>query len=121
MLSSILFILCVALNTWLIWLCLSAPLRAAVGAFLGGLRRVPPYLARPLGPTREKALRLRTLRLLQQSGLLMAGIAGIAVLYLPSMLFAAWRTTLADAFLSIEALFGMLVGAASIGWRGRRP
>lgn len=120
MLLSILFFLCVALNTCMIWFCLSRPLLAGITGLGAGLLRVRRYFIVPLTEIRERALRRRASMLLRQLGVVILGLAGIVMFYAPSMLFAHFRSSLAAAFYSPEALAGMLVGAAAIGWRHRR-
>ncbi len=120
MLLSLVFFICVALNTCLIWFCLSRPLRAGIADLGTGLLRTRRYFTLPLSEAREWALRRRTLLLLRQLGVLMLGFAAVVVFYGPSMLFAFYRSGLSAAFLSPEALAGMLAGAAVIAWRGRR-
>lgn len=119
MLLSLLFFLCIALNTCLIWFFLCRPLRAVVAGFGTGLLRTRRYLTQPLGETRERALRRRTLLLLRQLGLLILGCAAVVLCYSPSMLFAHYRYGLSAAFVSPEALAGMLAAAAAIAWFGR--
>ena len=119
MLSSILLLICVALNAWLIWICLAAMIGAGVGGLTTGLLRTRLYFKTTLTRARERALRRRTWLLLRQTGLLALVLVGGAVLYLPSMLFACYRSSLSDAFVSPEALAGML-SAVAIGWRRRK-
>ena len=120
MLLSVLFFLCVALNTGLIWFCLSRALLGGITGLGAGLLRIRRYFTLPLSETREKALRRRTSILLRQLGVVLVGLAGVVLLYTPSMLFAHYRSSLSAAFYSPEALAGMLVGAAAIAWRRRR-
>ena len=119
MLLSLLFFGCVALNTCLIWFCLYPPLRAGIAGLVTGWLRTRRYFALPLTETREWALRRRTLLLLRRLGVVMLCLAAVAMLYAPSMLFAFYRSGLSAAFLSPEALGGMLAGAAAIAWSGR--
>ena len=119
MLSSLLFVICVGLNCWLIWRCLSRPLRTAISELGVGLLRTRRYFSRPLTEIREQALRRRTGMLLRHLGVVILILVGIVVLYSPSMVFAHYRAGVATAFYSLEALIGMLVAAVFIGWRGR--
>lgn len=119
MLSSALFFLCVALNAGLIWVYLSRRVGAGIGRLVAALSRTRLYFKSPLTPLREQALRRRTGLLLRQLAAVILGLAVIVILYLPSMLFAIYRSNLADAFVSLEALAAMIAAAAAIGWRRR--
>ena len=120
MLLSILFFLCVALNVFMIWLCLSRPLLAGMTGLGDGLLRVRRYFIVPLSEIRERALRRRVSLLLRQLGVAILALAGSVMCYAPSMLFAHFRWSLDAAFYSPEALAGMLLGVAAIGWRHHR-
>lgn len=120
MLLSILFFLCVAVNTWIAWYCLSRLLLTGITGLGAGLLRVRRYFVVPLSEIRERALRRRVSLLLRQLGVVLLGLAAIVIFYAPSMLFAHFRSGFDAAFYSPEALAGMLVGAAAIGWRRRR-
>ena len=119
MLSSLLFFIVVALNVGLIGVFLLAPLRAGCSGLFSGLTRSRRYTRARLTGLREKALRARTLRLMRQVGVVVMCLAGVLVSYLPSMLFAVYRSSLEMAFYSVEALAGMLAGALFIYLRGR--
>ena len=121
MLLSVLFFLCVGLNTGLIWFCLFRPLRIGLTGLRADLLRSRRYFRRPLTETREKALRHRTLLLLRRLGAVILGFAAVLVFYTPSMLFAHYRSSISAAFYSLEALAGMLLGVAIIAWSGRKP
>ena len=120
MLLSLLFFVCVALNICLIWFCLYPRLRTGIVGFGIGLLRTRRYFTLPLNETREWALRRRTLLLLRQLGIIVLGFAAVVAFYSPSMLFALYHSGLSAAFFSLEALSGMLAGAAVIAWSGRR-
>ena len=46
-------------------------------------------------------------------------LAGAAVGYVPSVLVAHYRSSPVDALVAPEALAGMLLAGAAIGWRRR--
>ena len=119
MFFSLLLFVCVALNCWLIWSCLSRPLRAGMIGLGSGLARTRLYFSRPLTEVREKALRQRTSRLLRQSAVVILVLGGILVLYGPAMLFAHYRSGIGAAFYSLEAMTGMRAAAVLVVWRGR--
>ena len=110
MLTSLLFGVVVAINVGLIVRFLLAPLQTGVNSLANGFARSRRYPAARLTALREKALRERTLRLIHDLGIVVLRLCGIVACYLPSMFFAIYRSNLALAFYSIEALTGMLAG-----------
>ena len=117
MLMSLLFFICVALNTCLVWACFSGRLLAGITDLAGGLSRTRLYFTGRLTENREKALRQRTILLLRQLTAVAFYLAGVVVLYSPSVLFAHFRSNPLAAFYAPEALAGMFVGTVAIGMR----
>ncbi|MCP4332889.1 MAG: hypothetical protein GY785_09565 [Gammaproteobacteria bacterium] len=120
MLSSLLFFACILVNSCLIVYCLLPPLASAVLELGRGLRCVRLYLACRLDETREQALRQRCRKLFAQLLRLAVTLCAITVAYSPSLLFALYRSGVSAAFISIEALAGMSVGAVTAAILRRR-
>jgi hypothetical protein len=121
MLDSALLFVCVAINTGLIGHYLVPRLLTSVARLAVGLRRSRRYLGCRLSENREQAFRGRTLRLLRRLLLSIALLIAICASYSPSMLFAACRLRLADAFVSMEAIGGMLAAALVLALQRSKP
>ena len=75
-----------------------------------------------VGRLRDPALGVHLLEgvQLRELGLVLFILTVAVASYSPSMLFAYFRSDLADAFFSAEALIGMVVAAGLIAWRGSK-
>lgn len=111
MFSSLLFFTCVLVNTGLILYYLLPALAGATVELGKSLRRCRLYLACRLDESREIALRRRCLQMSWQTMRLIFVLSAIAIAYLPSLVFAYYRSEPSAAFVSIEALAGMAVAA----------
>ncbi len=120
MLLSILFFVCVALNIWLIWFCLSDRLHVVITLLGTDATLARRYFRVPLTEAREKALRQRTLVSMRRLAVLLFYLAAVVLFYSPSMLFSFYRSSLSGAFYSSEALAGMLAGSVLVVWRNRK-
>ena len=110
--SSLPFFACVTLNCALIGYFLAPMLATAAADLARGLRRSRLYLGCRLDERRENALRARCLRLFGQLLRLAAGLVTLLLAYIPSLLFATYRSDPWAALLSSEAIAGMFAGAA---------
>ena len=111
MLDSSLLFACVLVNTGLIGRYLLPLLLEQLLGLRHEFQRSHRYLRCRLSEIREKAFRQRTIRLLRRLLLTIGVILASFVSYAPSMLLARYQLRLADAFISIEALGGMLCAA----------
>ena len=117
MLISLLFIACVGLNVYWLGLYLFRPLSHSVRILYTGFKRSSRYLTGRLTEQRERALRQRTLKLLQQLVILMLTLSAIAIGYIPSIIFAHYHSTISNAFFSIEAIAGMILTTIVFSFR----
>lgn len=113
MFYSLLFFTCILVNTGFILYYLLPALTAATRDLGKSLRRCRLYLSCRLDESREIALRQRCLKMSRQAMRLILVFSGIAIAYLPSLLFAHYHSGLSAAFVSWEALSGMT--AAAVG------
>ena len=117
---SILLAVCVAINTYFVWVLLSSAFADTLHEVSNSLKRTRRFLTCRMTDKRERAIQKLTVLLFVRMCSLVACILMVFILFAPSMLFAYYTSDIYSSFFSVEALIGMLVGLSAIILKKRK-